>query len=268
MKSLLKSGLALMATTLILSSCEKTEMEDPNATNTVTIEFDNRFGAQELKLGGTEIVNKSGEPYTVTTLNYFVSDLKLMNEMGEMVSFPDQYFLIKESDAATHKIELKDVPSGTYHHLSFTLGVDSLKSVSDVTERTGVLDVASYGDDNMYWSWNMGYIFFKMEGNSPVVNVMGGDEYQFHIGGFGGKDAVTPNNLKKVELHIDDMAKVSQSLSPQIHVLFDISKVMDGVNTIKLTETPMIHNPMVGTKISANYSGAFSVDHVHGETSH
>ncbi len=78
------------------------------------------------------------------------------------------------------------------------IGVDSLKSISDVAQRTGVLDPASYGTDNMYWSWNAGYIFFKLEnlfGNStpqgksttPTKNLN-----QFHIGGFGGKTEKKP----------------------------------------------------------------------------
>jgi hypothetical protein len=255
--------IGFISLSVFIFSCDKMDIDNPSATNTVTIEFDNRVGAADLQLGSIELINTSGEKYTVSTLNYFVSNLKLMTDMGDMVSFPNQYFLIKESDAGSQVIELPDVPSGTYTHLSFEIGVDSLKSISDVGARTGVLDVASYGDDNMYWSWNMGYIFFKIEGNSSAIDINGKDKFEFHIGGFGGKDAPTPNNIKNIELHINDGSKVSESSSPEIHVIFDVSKVMDGANTLKLSESPMIHNPMVGKSVSANYSNAFIVDHVH-----
>ena len=77
----------------------------------------------------------------------------------------DCYFLIDESDADTHEPVLS-VPEGEYKTLSFILGVDSLRNTMDVSQRTGVLDVSGAATD-MYWSWNSGYIFFKMEGTSP-----------------------------------------------------------------------------------------------------
>lgn len=254
------SGIAIA---LFALACEKVSIENPDATNELVIEFDNRVGAGELSLGNTLLTNASGENYTISTLNYFVSNIKLMSSKGVEVDFSDKYFLIKESDSGSQMVELKDVPAGEYTHLSFTIGVDSLKSISDVSTRTGVLDVGSYGNDNMYWSWNMGYIFFKMEGNSPQVNINGKDKFEFHIGGFGGKDAPTPNNLKEIELYLSEAAKVSESTSSQVHVIFDVSKVMDGTSKLKLSETPMIHNPMVGKAVSANYSNGFLVDHVH-----
>ncbi|MFT5884766.1 MAG: hypothetical protein ACI9IP_001223 [Arcticibacterium sp.] len=257
-----KLYIGLIGLSSLVMSCEQADIENPDTTNTVEIEFDNRFAATELLLGNTQATNASGEAYTVSTLNYFVSNVVLKSKMGETVSFLDQYFLVKESDMASQLIELPEVPSGNYTQLSFNIGVDSLKSVAAVGARTGVLDVASYGKDNMYWSWNMGYIFFKMEGNSPVVDLKGNDKFEFHIGGFGGKEGPTPNNIKNVVLSLDDV-KVSQNTSPEIHVIFDVSKVMDGGNTLKLIESPMIHNPMVGTKVSANYASGFSIDHVH-----
>lgn len=78
-------------------------------------------------------------------------------------------FLVKESDKASQTVKLNDVPAADYVSLTYTVGVDSAKSVADVSKRTGVLDPASYGTDNMYWSWNSGYIFFKMEGNSDNI---------------------------------------------------------------------------------------------------
>ena len=257
-----KLYIGLIGLSSLMMSCKQTDIENPDTTNTVKIEFDNRFAAAELSLSNTQAINASGEVYTVSTLNYFVSHVVLKSETGGTVSFPNQYFLIKESDVGTQLIELPEVPSADYTELSFNIGVDSLKSVSDVGSRTGVLDVASYGNDNMYWSWNMGYIFFKMEGNSPDVDLKGKDKFEFHIGGFGGKEGPTPNNIKNVVLSLDHV-KVSQRTSPEIHVIFDVSKVMDGGNTLKLTESPMIHNPMVGTKVSANYASGFSIDHVH-----
>jgi hypothetical protein len=263
MKTAYSFFIGLFGLTILVASCDKMEVENPNATNDVVIEFDNRIGSADLVLGTSVLTNSSREKYTVSTLNYFISNLKLITEMGDMVSFPDQYFLVKESDSGSQMIELKNVPTGNYQHLSFYIGVDSLRSIADAGLRTGVLDIASYGSDNMYWSWNMGYIFFKIEGNSPVIDIKGIDKFEFHIGGFGGKEGPTPNNIKNVGLNLPEMTKVSESTSPTVHIIFDVNKVMDGSSTIKLATSPIIHSPMVGKTISANYSKGFIVDHVH-----
>ncbi len=246
-----------------ISSCEKTDEIKPGDKNSVFIEFDNRLGAEEIVLGTTKGTNSTSEDFTITRLNYFISNIKLMSATGETVSFPDQYSLVKESDTNSQVIELKDVPAGDYNHLMYTIGVDSIHSVSDVSLRTGVLDPAGYGDDNMYWSWNMGYIFFKMEGNSSKVNVNGSTKYELHIGGFGGKDAPTPNNIRNLELHMNQTATVRRDIAPDVHVIFDVAKVFDGTKKVSLVANPVIHNPKLGIDISENYAEAFMIDHVH-----
>ena len=109
------------------------------------------------------------------------------------------YFLIDESNVAAHEAELS-IPEGEYKTLSFVLGVDSLRNTMDVSQRTGVLDVSGAATD-MYWSWNSGYIFFKMDGTSPAIPAMGG-VFQYHVGGFGGYSSPQPNNLRTITLDL------------------------------------------------------------------
>lgn len=256
-------------TTFAIVSCHQEDMDDYSATdkNSLSIEFDNRIGDQKLVLGTTTAKNSSGEDFTVTTLNYFVSNIALKNDKGETVKFPNDYFLIRQSDSKSLIATLKDVPAGNYTELSYTIGVDSLKSISDVSQRTGVLDPASFGNDNMYWSWNSGYIFFKMEGTSTAIpaNAMGMKSYQFHIGGFGGRTSVTPNNLRTLTLPLSENAKVRKDIAPMIHVVSDVTKVFSAVNQISLAKTYMVHAPAAGKVVAENYAKSFIVDHVHND---
>ncbi len=251
----------------LLVACQKEEEIGPNDKNTFSIEFDNRVGDQKLALGTSKATNALGEDFTVTTLNYFVSNIELTKENGEKVTFPDKYFLVKQSDAASLTITLNDVPAANYTGLKYTIGVDSVKSVSDVGQRIGILDPASYGNDNMYWSWNSGYIFFKMEGISSVspTNSAGLNKYQFHIGGFGGKSSVTPNNLRSVSLALSTPATVRKDIAPVAHVIFDVNKVFSAVNSISLAKSSVIMAPAAGKIISENYSKAYLLDHIHNE---
>lgn len=248
-------------------SCQKDEI-NPNDKNSVYIEFDNRIGDQKLVLGTTTAKNALGEDFTVTKLNYFVSNIALKKDDGSILKFSDKYFLVKQSDPNSLIIKLDNVPAGNYTELSYMIGVDSLKSISDVSQRTGVLDPASYGDDNMYWSWNSGYIFFKMEGKSTAIpkdNMMKMDHYEFHIGGFGGKTAATPNNLKTISLPLMEAAKVRGDIAPQIHIITDVSKVFNAVNQISIAKSFMIHAPAAGVPVAQNYAKSFIIDHVHNE---
>ena len=249
------------------SACNSESVEPigPNDKNNVTIEFENRVAAQTLVLNDTKYTNSSGEDFTITTLNYFISNVALKKTDGTVVKMPDQYFLVRQADKSTLMPVLKDVPAADYTEMTFTIGVDSVKSISSVEQRTGVLDVASYGTDNMYWSWNSGYIFFKMEGISSVAptNTGGLKKYQYHVGGFGGRTAATANNLRKVTLSLPSVASVRKSKSPTIHLIADISKVFSGVSPLKIASAAVVMSPAAAGPIANNYAKVFSVDHIH-----
>ena len=73
------------------------------------------------------------------------------------------YFLVDESNSASMILSLPQVEIGKYLAIRLMIGVDSAKSMAPLEKRRGVLDMSGLGQD-MYWTWNQGYIFFKMEG--------------------------------------------------------------------------------------------------------
>ncbi|MBC7892263.1 MAG: hypothetical protein H7Y12_08630 [Sphingobacteriaceae bacterium] len=262
---------ALLGICALVGSCQKDENPDAfSATdkNSVTLEFDNRVGGQNLILGQSIAKNTSGEDFTVTKLNYFISNVALTKDDGTVVKFPDSYFLIREADPQSLLAKLPDVPAGNYKEVSFVVGVDSARSVANVAARTGVLDVASYGDDGMYWSWNSGYIFMKLEGTSPVVPLRASGQrlFEIHVGGFGGYSGPAPNNLRRVTLPVgSELAKVRKDVAPEIHFYVDAAKILDGKTKISLATTNNIHSPSLAKPVADNYTEMFAVDHVHNE---
>src|SRR5688572_8355196 len=152
----------LLLVALVTLSCD--DENEIQGTGQLTIEFDNRAGEDDLVLG-TAYTNASDESFTLTKLNYFISNIKLETTGGKEFIVPQDssYFLISEEDEESQEVVLKNIPSGDYNLITFTIGVDSLRSTMDISKRTGVLDPA-LGHDGMYWTWNSGYIFFKMEG--------------------------------------------------------------------------------------------------------
>lgn len=255
--------LTILCSATILSCDTTEETINPNDKNQVTIEFDQYVGNEKLVLNTKTYKNASGEDFTVSTLNFFVSNVALKKSDGTEVKFPDQYFLVRQADATSLKLSLKDVPAADYTSIKYTIGVDSLKSVSDLSLRKGVLDPASYGNDGMYWSWNSGYIFFKIEGTSPA-SADPTKVYMYHVGGYGGYTGKTANNLRTITLDFGtNKATVRSNVAPVIHIISDVSKVFTA--GLKIGTTNMIHSPAAAKPVADGYSSMFKVDHIHND---
>lgn len=251
------------AAIFIFSSCKKDAAPEYNndVKAPLSVEFDNIVGSDDLQLNTGTYTNASGEDFTVTKLKYYVSNFVLTKMDGTVYTVPQDscYFLIDESDEATHE-PILNIPEGEYKTVSFLIGVDSLRNTMDVSHRTGVLDPSGAGAD-MYWGWNSGYIFFKMEGTSPA-STMGGD-FMYHIGGFGGYTSATINNIKKVTLDLTARGtpKVKTGKETNIHLMVDLLKVFTGSTNLSIADYPMVMFDPYSTNIADNYANMIRHDH-------
>lgn len=255
--------LPIVVSILLFTACKKDTPEyNPSVKGDLSVEFDNVAGSADLQLNTGAYTNGSNQSFKVTKLKYYVSNFTLTNVDGSVYKIPqsESYFLIDESVAAS-RAPVIQVPEGEYKTLSFVIGIDSLRNTADVSQRTGVLDVGGAATD-MYWSWNSGYIFFKLDGTSPVITAMGG-VFQLHVGGFGGYSTATANNLRAVSIDLTSRgtSKVKASNASNIHLLVDVSKALKGNTTVDFTTTSMVHSAAAGTAIANNYTSMFSHDH-------
>ncbi len=264
--------IALAATGLLATfSCKKDKQEWASGDKgPMTIHFDNRWGDHDLAFAQEE-TTPNGEKVTLSKLKYYVSNFVLINEDGTKYTVPQDncYFLLDESVADGDEIELSDVPAGNYTGFTFTLGVDSLRNTKDISQRTGALDVAGDAAD-MYWTWNSGYIFYKIEGTSPASTNMD-NLFWYHMGGFGGYSSPTFNNLKNITLTADESdeehqpAEVRKDRNPEWHLYVDASKLFSGATTLKISEHPSVMFDPFSVNICNNFPGMFSVNHVHND---
>jgi hypothetical protein len=259
----------LFITSLI--ACKKDETTPVNTTETgsLVVKFDNRVGIEELILGTNSYKNAMGDSFKISTFKYYVSNVVFTKDDGSKVTVPtdESYFLIDEADALSQSVKFSNMPVGNYTGVNFTIGVDSARSTADLSKRTGVLDPAK-GGEGMYWMWNSGYIFMKLEGTSPAVTRVQGQpngEFMFHIGGFGGYNAKTFNNLKNVNIAFDTdklVVKSVQSRPSSAHLLVNVLKVMQGENAINFKTNSVVMFNDFSMKIAANYANMFSYSHV------
>lgn len=248
---------------LFIISCKKDDdgLSYDSATKAeLSVEFDNIVGSSDLQLNTGSYINAAGETFKVTKLKYYVSNFIVTNVNGTIYTVPQDscYFLIDESLPATHQPVLK-IPEGEYKTISFTVGVDSLRNTMDISKRTGVLDPTTTAAD-MYWGWNSGYIFYKIEGTSASAS---GGIFQYHVGGFGGYSTPTTNNLRTVTLDLTARGtpKVKANKETNIHLFVDVLKALNGTTNMSFATLNMVHSAAGGTPIANNYTSMFVHDH-------
>ncbi len=256
---------SIIATIIIAHSCKKDSAPD-SGKGSLKIEFDHQVNGAAMQFN-KDYVNAAGETMSFTLFKYFVSNFSLVRTDGTIYTLPkdESYFLIEEpTTGANPVITLTNIPSGDYKEIRFIIGVDSLKTTAPLSERTGVLDPATSG---MYWAWNSGYIFLKVEGKSPsVAGNPGatGDNFIYHIGLFGGYSSPTVNNIKSFALSkAGELAKISSSITPQVHLVADIMEIFKNPTTFSLATKPTIHVDPASKTLADNYADMFSIDHIH-----
>ena len=256
----LLSALVLMLAVLACDTPDTDTSFDPVALGRMKINFDNIVGSSDLTLNTGTYQNGSGESFSVTKLNYFVSNIRLRKEDGSEYVVPQDssYFLIQEDHPASQTITLNKVPAGNYTGLTFLIGVDSLRSAADLVKRTGILDPGL--NNGMYWDWNSGYIFLKLEGTSAVAPAAQNGAFFYHIGGYG-RENVKINNLRTVTLPFKtDIAKVQADLTPTVHLTSDVLKLFNGPTTVSIAQHSSVMFDPYSTNVANNYAQMFSYD--------
>jgi hypothetical protein len=229
----------------------------------LTMEFNNVIGEKTLKLQEESYTNKAGEKFNITTFNYFISNIKLHKKGGKEYVIPqdDSYFLVKENDSTSKKINLH-IPEGKYTAITFTIGVDSLRNTMDISRRTGALDISGGMLEGMYWTWNSGYIFMKLEGDCEQAELdrTGQKKFRYHIGGFGGYNKPSLNNIRIVTIDLSKkgIIKAKKNGNSRILLKADALRVFDGKTTISIAKKSAVMFGDYSKLVSENYTEMFS----------
>jgi hypothetical protein len=157
------------------------------------------------------------ETDSLTKFKFYISQIKLIGNKKQAFRPEQEHFLIDfDRDATTSRlIRFDSISHENIQKIEFTLGVDTKTSAGGIGE--GVLDPIN----GMYWTWQSGYINFKMEGvsdKSPARK----NRFQLHLGGF-----------KKPYVSAQTVAFSIKQFTADQSVYFDLKKFMNGVNLKK-----------------------------------
>lgn len=216
-------------------------------TTTVTIQLHHFAGKEILKLDDATYTNELGQSFTVSNFKYYMGKIRLIDEKDRVTTTKD-YYLIKEEETETKTIELHNIPEGIYKSVSFIIGVDSIDNCSGA--QSGALDPTK----GMFWTWNTGYIFLKLEGNAKL-STSPGNIFEYHIGGFK-----QPNNcIRRVNITFAEPVLISNKQKNKIDLKADVLEILKTPSTLDFSKLSSITDHKNATLVADNYSDMFSV---------
>lgn len=209
----------------------------------IRIRFINYANGKPISLDSAYI-NQYGEHYSITTLKYYISNISLPGSIS--LKEEDNYHLVNQAGESSFFIPVR---IGRYESISFLFGIDSIHNCSGA--QSGALDPMN----DMFWTWNSGYVVFKMEGASDA-SISDLNRIEYHIGGYRFNNNVsTPVTLK-----LNSPLIMDNKGNKEITVMVNLDAFWNAVNKINIHETPVCSTPgVLAKKIAANFSFMFSI---------
>lgn len=259
MKFQIKNILAVVAISVVLFSCTNNDDESITGEGSLKVEFDNIYKTADFA-ANTNYTNSNGEIVSVSKVKYIVSNIVLTKEDGTTFTYPksQSYFILDELTPSTLVLNLLGIPAGNYTKIKYGIGVDKAQWEAGATGQGDFLTTAQAAE--MMWSWSAGYKFVAFEGTFTSATVTAATQFKVHTGQTG-----TDYNYAEVALDLPVDALVRTTITPQIHIMADLSQIIDGTNTINLSEGATIMGGAKLALVTANIANMFEVEHVHND---
>jgi hypothetical protein len=215
-----------------------------NIGATLDIQIQHRVNKEILRLDSGLYRNSLNQTFHISKLRYYISHVSLVYQNGEYADLPG-VFLVDEDLPDTKRLHFGGVPVGSLKSIRFMLGVDSLHNCSGA--QSGALDPAH----GMFWTWNSGYIFLKLEGHSPNSTAPG-HFFEYHIGGY----KAPANCIRTVSLPIN--TGLNNGESKTLHLFVNVMEILQGPSTVDFSQLPSVTDGRYAEVIANNYLDMFS----------
>lgn len=190
------------------------ENENLLGPSNITVQFQAEINGQALEFDKQYFVSSINDSLAINQLRFYISNFTFIDVNGNQSISDQHYFLIDFEDTLSLSRSINLNKQAELKQINFTIGVDSSKQSQGA--HGGDLDPTKA----MYWSWQSGYINFKLEGKSkkcPARN----NTFQFHIGGF----QAPYNTIQKVSFALGSKQKIVFKL--------DLNKILTKENIAK-----------------------------------
>ena len=203
-----------------------------------TIYFIPEMNDQPLVPGENDYLPEIRDSVKIEALKFYISDVQFFQDEQLVYTLEKKHLLIDVEKPESMVIDFTSKNQMKFDRIKFNIGIDSLTNVSGAFG--GDLDPTN----GMYWTWQSGYINFKLEGVAKICQARN-HLYQFHLGGyqapFNTLQQVTLKTAKgesvKINIAIDklltqiDLEKTYQVMSPNNQAM-EMAKLIPSIFTI------------------------------------
>jgi hypothetical protein len=180
-------------------------------------------------------VLKNEDTISINTFKYYISSIQFLKNKKVVWKEKNSVHLIDEENSNSKTIDLAKIPTDIdFEEIRFNIGIDSATNYAGV--QGGDLDPTK----GMYWTWQNGYINFKIEGKSTFCRTRN-NAFQFHIGGYENglatlqKISLKINNKKPLEINLDVEKLIEQiNLSTQNEIMQPCKEAVEIANKLPI----------------------------------
>lgn len=191
-------------------------------SDSLAVKINLKFDKEPLELNKNYV--SKNDTLQITLLKFYLSNVEIRYQDNSVFKEENSYHLIDIERPESLIFKLKKQNSKSIKSIHFSIGVDSLASVSGANG--GDLDL----QNGMYWAWQSGYINMKIEGTSKSC-VTRKNAFQFHIGGY-----LEPNYAMR-NININYNGTINDK--NQMNLKMDLAKLFSEIS-LKETNTIMI----------------------------
>lgn len=227
-----------------LTSCK--DKEDTSVSTKISFDFVHKVGDQNLELNEMIYLNKAGNNYSVITLKYFISQIRLHNKTtNETVTFDVTHY-VDAADKTTHSfVPEVEVVNGDYDAISFVFGLNETDNIDG--------KFPNPPQNAMEWppAMGSGYHYMKLEGK--YMNDSTQTNYNTHTGASRG-----------VPYFVEVSLPTSFNLSgkeTKAEIIMDVNKWYEDPNMYDFSSygEMIMGNANAQAVIKANGANVFSV---------
>ena len=146
-------------------------------TAQVNVCFNPMFNGNKLELNKQYFIVNSTDSIQIETLKFYVSNIEFFNNEQLIYKEKNSFHLIDAEDSTTFNLMINLEPNINFNQIKFNIGIDS--TINYGGAMGGDLDPTK----GMYWTWQNGYINFKIEGKSNL-SIAKSNDFVFHLGGY------------------------------------------------------------------------------------
>ncbi len=145
----------------MITACRQDK--DQITPGNLTIQFNNQVNGQPVVYNNMQYTNAAGNPYEVTNVQWFISDVSFINSSGDTIpaSQEDWIHYVDSDLPETQTWTLKNIIPGEYRSIVFVFGIRGEKNIPNM--------FTDPPESNMLWPYEMGgdhggYHYMKFNG--------------------------------------------------------------------------------------------------------